>query len=89
MKFPPAQLAFIGLALTSLFWASNAIIARYISDSIPPFTLAFGRWLIAFVILIPFVAKSLYDQRHEIIKHYLVIAILGFLCIGTYNTILY
>ena len=46
------------LALTSLFWAGNTILGRFIVGHVPPMTLAFIRWSGAFVILLPFAAAA-------------------------------
>ena len=43
------------LALCSLFWAGNTIVGRAAVDLVPPATLTFVRWAIAFVVLLPFV----------------------------------
>ncbi len=36
------------LALTSLFWAGNTVLGRFIVGHVPPITLAFIRWSGAF-----------------------------------------
>src|ERR1035438_1773437 len=47
------------LALTSLFWAGNTVIGRFIAGHVPPVTLAFIRWGGAFLILLPFALPHL------------------------------
>jgi len=47
-------LAFSLLFIQPIFMASNLIIARGATESIPPISLAFWRWLFCFVILLPF-----------------------------------
>jgi drug/metabolite transporter (DMT)-like permease len=42
------------LSLTSLFWASNIVLGRYIAGYVPPMTLSCVRWLGAFLTLLPF-----------------------------------
>jgi drug/metabolite transporter (DMT)-like permease len=42
------------LTLTSLFWAGNIVLARYVAGYVPPLTLSCVRWIGAFVILLPF-----------------------------------
>ena len=32
------------LSLTSLFWAANVVLARYVAGHVPPITLATLRW---------------------------------------------
>ena len=45
------------LSLTSLFWAGNTVLGRFIAGHIPPMTLAFIRWAGAFLILLPFAGR--------------------------------
>ena len=42
------------LSLTSLFWAGNIVLARYVAGHVPPMTLSCVRWIGAFVMLLPF-----------------------------------
>jgi drug/metabolite transporter (DMT)-like permease len=50
---------YVLLSLTSLFWAGNAVVGRYAAGHIPPVALAFLRWSLAFLILVPFVWRHL------------------------------
>ena len=43
------------LALCSLFWAGNTVVGRAAIGLVPPATLTFVRWAIAFAMLLPFV----------------------------------
>ncbi|MGE4527139.1 MAG: DMT family transporter [Rhodospirillaceae bacterium] len=42
-----------------LFWAGNFIVGRAMRGDVPPFTLSFWRWVIAFVCLLPFAWKPM------------------------------
>jgi drug/metabolite transporter (DMT)-like permease len=42
------------LSLTSLFWAGNIVLARYVGGHVPPMTLSCVRWIGAFLMLMPF-----------------------------------
>src|SRR6202162_5983589 len=42
------------LSLTSLFWAGNIVLARYVAGHVPPLTLSCVRWIGVFLILLPF-----------------------------------
>ena len=42
------------LSLTSLFWAGNIVLMRYVAGHIPPITLSLVRWIAAFLLLWPF-----------------------------------
>ena len=42
------------LSLTSLFWAGNIVLGRYVAGQMPPMTLSCIRWIGSFFILLPF-----------------------------------
>jgi drug/metabolite transporter (DMT)-like permease len=42
------------LSLTSLFWAANIVLGRYVAGQMPPMTLSCIRWIGGFFILLPF-----------------------------------
>jgi drug/metabolite transporter (DMT)-like permease len=42
------------LSLTSLFWAGNIVLGRYVAGHLPPITLSCIRWVGALAILLPF-----------------------------------
>lgn len=82
-------LAYMGLVLTTLFWAGNAVLARWVADEIPPFALAFYRWGAALVILLPFGLPHLWRGTEVIRSHLWQLFWLGLLSVGAYNTLLY
>src|SRR3981189_443758 len=47
------------LSITALCWAGNAIVGRLAAGHIPPVTLSFLRWWLAFLIILPFAWKHL------------------------------
>jgi drug/metabolite transporter (DMT)-like permease len=61
----PNRLAEILLWVTPAIWSSNYIIARTAAGVVPPNTLAFGRWLIALLLMLPLVWRG----RHALIAH--------------------
>jgi drug/metabolite transporter (DMT)-like permease len=42
------------LSLTSLFWAGNIVLMRYVAGHVPPITLSCMRWIAAVLLLWPF-----------------------------------
>jgi drug/metabolite transporter (DMT)-like permease len=50
------------LSMTSLFWAGNIVLARYVAGHVPPLTLSCVRWIGVFLILFPFAREHL---RHD------------------------
>jgi len=77
------------LALTSLFWAGNTILGRFIAGHVPPITLAFIRWSGACLILLPFAAPHLRRDWPAIRRHVGTMALLAFTGFSVYNTLAY
>ena len=84
-----ALLAWAGLALASLFWAGNSLVARAFTGAIPPMSLAFWRWAIALVILLPLVGPSLWQHRQVLLGAGWRLWLLAALAITAYNCLLY
>ncbi len=42
------------LSLTSLFWAGNIVLGRFVAGQVPPMTLSCIRWSGSFILLLPF-----------------------------------
>ena len=59
----PLLWAWLGLALASLCWAGNALVARAFAGDIPPFSLGFWRWALALGLLLPLAGASLWRHR--------------------------
>ena len=75
-------LPFLLLFIQPIFMASNLVVARGAADFVPPISLAFWRWLVCFLILLPFTFKYLF-KNYKIYKNELrKIFILGFLACG-------
>ncbi|MFM9941622.1 MAG: DMT family transporter [Hyphomicrobiaceae bacterium] len=67
---------FIGIAFAQV---TNMILARALAGSVPPFSLAFFRWLIIAIGIAPFVLTELREKYHQITGHWWLIVIAGFL----------
>lgn len=85
-KITPSAIAL--LVTATLLWSGNAIVGSIVSQMVPPITLNFFRWGIAFLILALFGGKIL---RHgsAMWRHWKEYALLGLLGIGLYNTLQY
>jgi drug/metabolite transporter (DMT)-like permease len=77
------------LSLTSLFWAGNTVLGRFIVGHVPPITLAFIRWSGAFLVLLPFAARHLARDWPVIRKHIGLMTVLALTGISAYNTMAY
>jgi len=75
--------------MTVLFWAGNFVLGRGVHDVIPPVALAFWRWTVALVILLPFAVKPLLDQQHLLKKHWKLLTIFAVLSVTFFNTFIY
>jgi drug/metabolite transporter (DMT)-like permease len=80
----------IGLAvLATLIWSGNFIIARGVIKDIPPISLAFYRWLLGSVIILPFAIKK-FRNEWTVVKrswHYLFwVSLTG---VALFNTFVY
>lgn len=87
--FSPRSLAAVGLVLSILFWAGNALFARAVADSIPPFALALGRWCLAFLVLLPFILRSAFRHRQALLDAGWRLPVLALFGIASYNSLLY
>ncbi|MGM0571331.1 DMT family transporter [Marinobacter sp.] len=85
----PLALAYIGLVLTPLFWAGNAVVARGVVDDIPPTSLAFWRWVLALLIILPFGLPGVRREWAVIRDHWHRILVLALFSVTAFNTLLY
>lgn len=76
------------LVTATFLWAGNAVVGRAISEMVPPITLNFIRWSIAFVIL-AFFGGSILRKGSAVWRHWRQYALLGLLGIGMYNALQY
>jgi len=77
------------LTFTALFWAGNSIVARGAHQLVPPLALAFWRWSLALLILLPIAWPHLRRDAAELRKSWRMLIVLGALGIGAFNTLLY
>lgn len=83
------RVALAGLLLATLCWSGNALVARAFSGEIPPFALSFWRWSLALVLLLPFVAKPLWQHRTALRAAGWRLLVLAGIGIAGYNSLLY
>jgi len=58
------------LSLTSLFWAGNVVLARYVAGHVPPVTLSLIRWAGTFILLLPFAWQHLRRDWTTLCAHW-------------------
>lgn len=81
MRYPinERSRAFVLLTVMPLFFSSNLIIGRAAVEAVEPWTLAFLRWTLAFLILLPFAIRGISRNAAVFLRHWGLIAIMGFL----------
>ena len=83
-------LAFIYLFAATLFLAGNFIVGKTASiNEIPPISLNFYRWFIAWLILLPFTYKELIRKKDYIFNNIGLFIILGITAVTIFNSALF
>tara|TARA_B110000967_G_scaffold207878_1_gene258360 strand:- start:13 stop:909 length:897 start_codon:yes stop_codon:yes gene_type:complete len=82
--------AYVMLVLATLFWAGNFVVGKIaFIESVPPFSLTFFRWLLVWLILIPFTYKELFKIRKIILNNLPLLFLLGLTSVGLFNSFIY
>jgi len=78
------------LVLATLFWAGNFIVgkAAFVED-IPPMSLVFFRWLLVWLILLPFTYKEIIKYKEIIFKNLPLLFFLALTSVGLFNSFTY
>jgi drug/metabolite transporter (DMT)-like permease len=84
-----ANQPYLLLSITSLCWAGNAIVGRLAAGHIPPVTLSFLRWFLAFLIILPFAWQHLVRDWRAIRANLGIMIVLSVTGIGAFNTMQY
>lgn len=89
---PTQSRYFIGHLLVmaaTVMWSGNFIVARGLATSIPPVTLAFLRWAIAAIVLLPFVLRPLCHDIQVVRRHIGYLSLAAFLLVTVFSTLIY
>lgn len=76
------------LVVPPFLWAGNAVVGRLVIGLVPPMTLNFLRWALAFVILLP-MAYQLLRRGSNLWPYWRRFGLLGLLGVGCYNALQY
>lgn len=82
-------LSFGTLAVVMLLWAGNSIVGRAVRDDVPPFTLAFVRWVGALLIVLPFAWRHLKGDAAALRRHWRGVSVLALVGVAAFNGLLY
>ncbi len=83
------NLALALLFLTPAMFATNMLTARATAEFMPPVALAFWRWVGAFLLMLPFCARPLWQGRRAILKEWPDLLLLGALGMGVCGAVVY
>lgn len=87
--FKTSYAAYALLIFTTLFWAGNIVVGKGLRDAISPVSLAFLRWALASLMVLPLSLPSLRKDWRAIVQGWRIILLLSLLGIALFNTILY
>lgn len=88
-SFRIADQAWLLMILPPLFWASNAVVGRAVAGEVPPVGLAFWRWTVGSLIVLPFAWKHLRHDLPVLVAHWKDVLILATLGVGCFNSFQY
>ncbi|MDO4433679.1 MAG: DMT family transporter [Alysiella sp.] len=77
------------LVLPPLFWAGNFVVGKVIRDDIPPFSLSFGRWVLAFLFILPFAWRWVQRDWTSYRTHFGKIVATSIVGVASFNTLIY
>jgi len=78
------------LVLATLFWAGNFIVGKAaFIENIPPMSLVFFRWLLVWLILLPFTYKEILKFKVVILKNLPLLFFLALTSVGLFNSFTY
>ncbi|MBA4257702.1 MAG: EamA/RhaT family transporter [Chitinophaga sp.] len=80
---------FLLAIIATLLWSGNFIIARKVSNSISPISLAFFRWTCASLLLFPFAYKQVIAEWSHLKANWKILTWLALTGIALFNTFVY
>jgi drug/metabolite transporter (DMT)-like permease len=81
--------SFLLAIIATLLWSGNFIIARKVSNSISPISLAFFRWTCASLVLFPFAYKQVIAEWSHLKANWKILTWLALTGIALFNTFVY
>lgn len=75
--------------LAALIWAGSTVVNRLAVGAIDPAAISFYRWLLAFLVLSPWLLPLAWRQRRQIRRHFWQLFVLGVLGMALYQSLAY
>ncbi len=85
----PLDRPWLLMLLPPLFWAGNFVLGRAVSEAVPPVALAFWRWVLGALILLPFAWPHLRRDLPVLGRNWVIVLLLSGLGIAVFNTFAY
>lgn len=89
MLAKPMLIGFAFAIAATILWSGNFIVARGLSEVIAPLSLAFWRWVVAILVLLPFAIKPLLAQQAWLKQHLGYLSIISLLGVTLFNSFIY
>lgn len=77
------------LVIPPLLWAGNFVVGRAIRNDVPPMALSFGRWVIAFVCLLPFAWTAMRRDLAAYWQHRWLLLRITLVGVVAFNSLIY
>ncbi|WP_083460631.1 DMT family transporter [Gulbenkiania mobilis] len=84
-----SRMATVLLVATMFLWSTNFVLARALHEAIGPFSLAFLRWGVALLCLLPFALPRLRRNWTALRRQWKALCLMGVFGIGLTNTLVY
>jgi len=81
--------AILAPLLTVFIWSGNTVVTKAAAGVISPGSISFYRWLLAFLVLLPFVGRATWANRALLKQHWPKLATLGALGMVIYQSLAY
>ena len=82
--------AYMMLVCATLFWAGNFMVGKFaFLINIPPMSLVFFRWLLVWLILLPFTYKEIIKFKDVIFNNIPLLIFLALTSVGLFNSFTY
>ncbi len=89
MTSKPMLAGFFFAITATILWSGNFIVARGLSAEIAPLSLAFWRWVVAILVLLPFAIKPVLQQWSWVKEHFAYLCIVSLLGVTLFNSLIY
>ena len=82
--------AYLMLVCATLFWAGNFMVGKFaFFSNIPPMSLVFFRWLLVWLILLPFTFREIIKHKKIILDNLPLLFFLSLTSVGLFNSFTY